>query len=135
MSQLASKRILTGLAAAGLALSSVAYAADAPPGPPRPLPVDSMLSGLTITAPRTIEKTRYGVVSQIVKMSVSVPYSDLDMHTAAGVETLNKRVKDAANYVCNELERMYPTGSPEEFYCAKQAVTEAQPQVVLARGP
>ena len=135
MTQLDSRRVLAGLTAAGLLLGGAAYAADAPPGPPKPPPADSLLSGVTVTAPKTIERNRDGVTSQIVSMSVHVPYGDLDMHSPAGVATLNQRVKDAANYVCGQLENMYPTGSPEEFYCAKQAIGDAMPQVIRASSP
>lgn len=135
MSQLVCSRILAGLIAGGLLAATVAQAADPPPLPPKQPPEDSLLSGLTVTAPRTIERNRDGVTSQIVHMSVSVPYKDLDMHTPAGVAELNNRVKKAADYVCRQLEIMYPTGTPDDFYCAKQAVTEAQPQVIKASAP
>ena len=135
MSQLVCRRVVAGLMAGGLLLASAAQAADPPPLPPKQPPPDSMLSGLTVTAPRTIEQNRDGVTSQIVHMSVSVPYGDLDMRTAAGVAELNKRVKKAADYVCNQLEIMYPTGTPDDFYCAKQAVTDARPQVIKASAP
>ena len=134
MTQPDNRRVLAGLAA-GLLFGSAAYADDPPPGPPKPPPADSVLSGVTVTAPKTIEQNRDGVTSQIVKMSVRVPYGDLDMRTPAGVATLNQRVREAANYVCGQLENMYPTGSPEEFYCAKQAIGDAQPQVIKASSP
>ena len=135
MSQLVCRPLLTGLAALSLFASGAALAADAPPGPPKAPPEGSLLSGVEVTAPKTIERNRDGVISQIVSMSVHVPYGDLDMHTPGGVAELNKRVKDAASYVCRQLEVMYPTGSPEAFYCAKQAIGDAQPQVIKASSP
>ena len=135
MSLLVCRRLIAGLATAGLFWSAAAQAADPPPGPLVQPPADSMLSGLTITAPRTVEQNRDGVTSQIVHMSVHVPYGDLDMRTPAGVAELSKRVKKAADYVCNQLQVMYPTGTPDDFYCAKQAVTDAQPQVIKASAP
>jgi UrcA family protein len=67
---------------------------------------------------------------------VRVPYNDLDMHTAAGVAELDQRIVKAANYVCDQLEKQYPDGSPEKFYCTKNAIAGTKPQVIKARnGP
>lgn len=135
MSDLLRKGVLTGVTALGL-LSAGGALADMPPGAPlQPPPADSVLTGVTVSVPKVVETTRYGVVSSEVQLSVRVPYRDLDLKTAEGVATLDKRVKEAADYVCDQLERMYPTGSPENFYCVKKAVGDAQPQVVLAKAP
>lgn len=130
------KSAMWGAAAAGLLSSGAAYA-EIPVGlPMQAPPADSVLSGVTVTVPKVVERTRYGVVSSDVSMSVRVPYGDLDLHSPAGVDELNKRVAEAGNYVCNQLERMYPVGSPEEFYCVKNAISGAQPQIAAARaGP
>jgi UrcA family protein len=90
---------------------------------------------VVVSPPKTIERSRYGVVSQMVNMSVSVPYNDLDMRSPAGVNELNRRVAEAADYVCGELEKMYPAGYPENFYCVKKAVGDAKPQVIKASAP
>jgi UrcA family protein len=100
-----------------------------------PPPEDSVLTGVTVSVPRTIKRERYGVVSQVVNMSVRVPYGDLDLQTPAGAAELDKRVREAGNYVCRQLEVMYPVGSPDTFGCVKEAIGDAQPQVVLARAP
>jgi len=67
-----------------------------------------------------------------MSLSVRVPYNDLDMHTPTGVAELDRRVSAAAAYVCAQLERKYPDGSPERFYCAKNAIAGAKPQVIKA---
>ena len=65
-----------------------------------------------------------------------VPYDDLDMRTPAGVAELDARVAKAAAYVCDQLDKQYPEGSPETFYCTKNAIAGAKPQVIKARnGP
>jgi UrcA family protein len=138
MSQL-SKRAAAALAAVCLSAVAPAFApafAQVPLGADMKLPPpDSVLNGVEITAPKTISRERYGVVDQLVNMSVKVPYSDLDMRSPAGIAELDKRVKLAANYVCDQLSAMYPVGSPDDFYCAKQAIGDAQPQVIKAHGP
>jgi UrcA family protein len=115
---------LIGVMAGGLLVSGAAFAQKPPPF----IELDSV----TVTSPKTIERNRDGVISQVVSMSVRVPYFDLDMRTAQGVAELNKRVGQAADYVCETLAFRYPTGDPEPFYCAKQAVGDAKPQLVLA---
>jgi UrcA family protein len=88
---------------------------------------------VVITTPRTVEKNEDGVTLQEVKMSVHVPFTDLDMQTSQGVADLNARVAKAADYVCKKLEFLYPEGGPEAFDCAKAAVRDAQPQIIKAR--
>jgi UrcA family protein len=135
MSDFLRKGVLAGATAFGLLWSGAALA-DVPPGfPLQPPPADSVLTGVTVSVPKVIETTRYGVVSSEVQLSVRVPYGDLDLTTPSGLQTLDRRVKEAANYVCGQLQNMYPVGSPDTFYCAKKAVGDAQPQVVLARAP
>ena len=53
----------------------------------------------------------------------------------AGVDwvELDKRVEEAAVYVCRQLERMYPAGGPERRQCTRDAIDDAQPQVLVAR--
>jgi UrcA family protein len=125
--------ILAGL----LALTATAAFAQGDP-PTSGLPLQPPPPGLTvgevvIEAPKVVERQRYGVVGQEVLMSVRVSYADLDMKTPAGAATLDQRVKDAANYVCKQLDRRYPVGDPDSFYCAKNAVVDAKPQVIKAR--
>jgi UrcA family protein len=114
--------VLIGAAAFTLSLgANAALAADDPYGQ------------VVVTTPRTVEKNEDGVWLQEVKMSVHVPYGDLDMQSTAGVAELNKRVAKAADYVCKKLEFLYPQGSPETFDCAKNAVADTEPQLVKAR--
>src|SRR4051812_35467704 len=93
--------------AGGLAMAAAAHAQKPPPF----IEADSV----TITAPKTIMQNRDGVTEQLVTMSVRVPYGDLDMKTAAGASALDKRVQQAADYVCDTLARRYPESDPEPF--------------------
>lgn len=100
---------------------------------PEAPPADGTVSGVTITAPRVIERTRTNGIVQEMTMSARVPYGDLDMKTSEGAAELNRRVDEAAKYVCRQLTIMYPNGEPDTFGCVKDAVGDAQPQVQLAR--
>jgi UrcA family protein len=115
---------MVGGAVLGLALtlSAAAWAAETDP-----------YGQVVVTTPRTVEKNEDGVQLQEVKMSVHVPFGDLDMQSTTGVAELNKRVAKAADYVCKRLEFLYPQGQPETFDCAKNAVADVQPQLIKAR--
>ena len=132
MSNLFRNSALAGLAL-GLTLGGAAYALDPPGGQLQPPPADSTLTGVTVSVPKVVETTRYGVVSSIATISVRVPYGDLDMKSAAGIAELDRRVDEAGKYVCRQLDILYPVGTPEEFYCAREAVRGAQAQVIKAR--
>jgi UrcA family protein len=55
------------------------------------------------------------------------------MKTAAGVAELDARVSRAGDYVCRQLEIIYPAGYPEVTSCARTAIQGARPQVIKAR--
>jgi UrcA family protein len=101
--------------------------------PLQPPPEGATVGEVIIEAPKIVERSRLGIVSAEVSMSVRVPYGDLDMRSADGAAELDRRIKVAADYVCDQLERRYPQGSPETFYCAKEAVRGTRPQVIKAR--
>lgn len=132
MSNLFRNSALAGLAL-GLTLVGGASALTPPGGLLQPPPADSSLTGVTVSVPKVVETTRYGVVSSLATISVRVPYGDLDMKSPAGVAELDRRIDQAGKYVCHQLEVLYPVGSPEEFYCAKEAVRSAEPQIIRAR--
>ncbi len=124
------------LAAAIALCATAALAQRAPPTsglPLQPPPADAVVGEVVIEAPRVVERQRYGTIGQEISMSVRVPFGDLNMQSADGVAELDRRVSVAANYVCTQLDRRYPEGAPELFYCAKNAVNGAKPQVIKAR--
>ena len=123
-----------GALAFALLCGGAAQAQELRGQPMQPPPEGAAITGVTVSVPKVVERTRYGVTSAEVFMSVRVPYHDLDMASPTGVAELDRRVAAAGDYVCEQLERMYPTGTPEEFYCVKRAVDGARPQVIKARG-
>lgn len=136
MTQCHWRSVIAGLTALGLVWGGAAQAQDeAPVERIRPPPDSAVISGVTVSVPKVVERTRYGVVTKELSMSARVPFRDLDMRTPAGVAELDRRVAEAADYICRQLEIMYPDGTPEEYYCVRQAIGEAQPQVLLARSP
>jgi UrcA family protein len=133
MTQFLRKGALAGVAAVGLLCAQAAYAAEAAPTllPP---PDDAVISGVTVSVPRILERSKYGSLTKELELSVRVPYGDLDMRSPGGVAELDRRVAAAADYACGELDRIYPDGTPVERQCRREAVGEAQPQVIAARG-
>lgn len=101
--------------------------------PLQPPPEGATVGEVVIEAPKFVERSRLGIVSAEVSMSVRVPYGDLDMKSEDGAAELDRRIQVAADYVCGQLERRYPQGAPETFYCAKDAVRGTRPQVIKAR--
>jgi UrcA family protein len=129
MTQLLSTRI-AALAALGLLIGGAAQAQNLP------LPTaDSTVDGVTITAPRVVERNRDGVTGQEITMSVRVPFRDLDLKTPQGSAELDARVRKAATYVCTRLSSMYPDGFPDDLGCEKNAVSGAAPQIIKAKNP
>lgn len=134
-----SKSLLQSTVLAALLATAAASTALAQRDPPQSgLPLQPPPAGLTvgevvIEAPKVVERQRYGTIGQEVLMSVRVSYADLDMATPDGVAELDRRVSEAAKYVCGQLDRRYPQGDPDSFYCAKNAVSDAKPQVIQAR--
>ena len=128
-----SRSIRPAALAISLMWAGAAFAAEPPLDKIQPLPQDSVLSGVVVEPPKVIDRNRLSVVTEEIKMSVRVPYRDLDMATPAGVVELDKRVEEAAVYVCRQLERMYPAGGPERRQCTRDAIDDAQPQVLVAR--
>jgi UrcA family protein len=116
--------------------AGAALAQRAPPTsglPLQPPPADAVVGEVVIEAPKVVERQRYGTIGQEISMSVRVSYADLNMQSPDGAAELDRRVNVAANYVCEQLDRRYPEGAPEVFYCAKNAVNGAKPQVIKAR--
>jgi UrcA family protein len=60
-----------------------------------------------------------------VVMSSRVSYADLDLAKPADVAALEKRIKEAANFVCDKLGKAYPDSGPDTKECAKRAADKA----------
>jgi UrcA family protein len=134
-----SKSVIGGLAAAFVLVAGAAAAQGVVDGlPTSGLPLQPPPQGVTvgeviIEAPKLRERSRLGVEMMDLSMSVAVPYGDLDLKTPGGATELDRRITLAADYVCKQLERRYPEGSPETRACAREAVRDTRPQVIRAR--
>ncbi len=126
-------RPIAGAVILALAAAGAAQAQSRDGQPMQPPPEGSVITGVTVTVPKVVERTRYGSTTSEVFMSVRVPYGDLDLGTPSGAAELDRKVGEAGEYVCDQLDRMYPTGSPDEFSCTRRAINEARPQVIKAR--
>jgi UrcA family protein len=61
-----------------------------------------------------------------------VSYADLDLTTAAGVEALQKRVRDTATSTCKEIKIDVPAEGSTVDKCIKDAIDGAAPQITAA---
>jgi UrcA family protein len=59
------------------------------------------------------------------KVSVAVPYGDLDLRTRRGAFELRRRVRDAAWNVCGQLAEAYPFYEANNTSCLKTAYENA----------
>lgn len=90
---------------------------------------------ITVRPPYVVTKTTsHDPHDPIASYTLSrvVDYGDLDLKTDSGVSSLNGRVQDAANGVCQAIDTRYP----DKVYtpamkgdCANNAVAQARPQV------
>ncbi len=132
MTEIVRKVVFAGAAAAALFCGSPsAWAQAAAPVPP---PGVSEVAPVEIIVPRRVTGSHIVTNASEWRMSVRVPYGDLDLQSPVGVAELNRRVDEAADYVCERLEDVAPGGEPGVRLCAREAVRDARPQVAAARG-
>ena len=91
---------------------------------------------VTVFAPYLVKKAQTGrgrTPVATVSVSRSVSYQDIDLTTEMGKIMLAGRVRQAAQDVCNELERRFSRSIyvplAEDKDCAKNAENEAMGQV------
>jgi UrcA family protein len=71
------------------------------------------------------------------EISVAVKYGDLNLNSAAGVQTFHQRLKAAVIGVCGEPDRHDPAYAPVIMECQSQAwarAQEAEHQVIAQGG-
>ena len=88
--------------------------------------------GVTVTATPYVSKVqRTGINAGETTMSLQrrVPYRDLDLRSAAGVQELWRRIDSTANEICDELERQFPDGHEPGRGCVREAVRGTTGQV------
>lgn len=76
---------------------------------------------------KVVGKTSSGVPIEDVSLSYGVSAKDLDLSSHAGAMELQKRVADAAQSACKEIDRQYPGTSDQN--CAKNATAKAMVKV------
>ena len=89
------------------------------------------LTQVTVTATRPTTqiagRSTIGADVQIISMSGTVKYSDIDISTRAGAAALENRIRAAAKAECEELDKHYPLTQPDSDHCTKEAVRNAMP--------
>lgn len=91
-------------------------------------------SSITVTAPhsRQVGRSATGAPVYLREASMAVNYSDLDLRTPAGRDTLYMRVDDAARDACDALDDAYPAFDDEIVEprnCRADAMNRARWQV------
>jgi UrcA family protein len=86
---------------------------------------------VTVEAVREIVVGKSPIGAPIKEMTIRsrVSYADLDLTTAAGVDTLSKRIKDTATSTCKEIKVDVPVDGWTIDRCIKEAVADAMVQV------
>jgi len=104
-----------------------------------PIAAKAQDEALTVFSPRQITREEVGRDSvtgaPIEKDTVSeqVAYGDLDLSRSSNVDELDKRVREAAEGVCSELDRMASWYSGEAHRnCVRQALKSAGDQIDAA---
>lgn len=92
---------------------------------------------VTVFAPYVVKKTVTRQVRSIpvttINMSRAISYHGMDLTSDSEVAALEARVKQAAEDVCNELDKRYPKSAyipvAEDKDCAKNAAENAMAEV------
>jgi UrcA family protein len=89
---------------------------------------------VTVEAVREIIVGKSPIGAPIKEMSIRsrVSFADLDLTTAAGVEALQKRVRDTATSTCKEIKVEVPAEGSTVDKCIKDAIDGAAPQITAA---
>jgi len=131
------------VALAALALQATSAAALAQP-PESENQVAEQLPQVTIMAPRsapTGDRSTIGAPIELGQLTYRVGYSDIDVSTYSGAQTLKNRVYYAALDACHKLDRMSPIvameGPPtEQSDCFRDAlnsgIAQANQAIALA---
>lgn len=116
-------KLSPALVAAGLCLGSVALADS-------PLPTINIEA--SVVSKKAIAMSSSGVPTEEVTVTRRVSYSDLDLKTYAGAMALKRRVEDAAQVACKQIDELYPLEQSQAPSCVRQSVAAADEQVKAA---
>jgi UrcA family protein len=86
---------------------------------------------VTVEAVREIVVGKSAIGAPIKELSIRsrVSYADLDLTTPAGVQALEKRVRDTAVSTCKEIKIDVPAEGSSVDKCIKEALEGATPQI------
>jgi UrcA family protein len=86
---------------------------------------------VTVEAVREIVVGKSAIGAPIKELSIRsrVSYADLDLATPAGVQALEKRVRDTAVSTCKEIKIDVPAEGSSVDKCIKEALEGATPQI------
>jgi UrcA family protein len=89
---------------------------------------------VTVEAVREIVVGKSAIGAPIKELSIRsrVSFADLDLTSAAGVQSLEKRVRDTATSTCKEIKVDIPAEGWTVERCIKEAIDGATPQIASA---
>jgi UrcA family protein len=97
----------------------------------------SVLQGISVVAPHVVRRKTHetGPASgpiEVLSLSRTVSFADLDLRADTGVAAFEKRVHDTAQAACDKIEAQYPQDryvpTPAQD-CVKTTIDGAMPQV------
>jgi hypothetical protein len=120
--------VLTAAAGGALALTSPALAQ--PAGQETPT-----AGALTVVAPEVVRHETAGAARfagapiEVLSLSKTVRFNDLDLTTQAGVDEFRKRIMNASLAACDQIEAQYPSNIyvpvPASQNCPDRTATQA----------
>lgn len=117
------RKLSPALLAVGVCLGSVSLADT-------PLPTINIEA--SVVSKKVIAMSSSGVPTEQVTVTRRVSYSDLDLKTYAGAAALKRRVEDAAQAACKQIDELYPIEQAQAPSCVKDSVAAADEQVKAA---
>jgi UrcA family protein len=87
------------------------------------------LEQITVLATNHVERSPTGMSTEEISLGVGVSTEGLDLATRAGLNAMEKRVRDAATSACSEISSLSPFAEPSNAECALAAVREPLAEV------
>lgn len=73
-----------------------------------------------------------GASTDLISISQSVSYADLNLATVSGAQEMEARVRNTAKALCDKLEQRYPLSGNNPETCVKNAVSKGMADVRIA---
>lgn len=97
---------------------------------------DNVLPTISISASvvskKALSTSSSGVPTEEVTVTRRVSYADLDLKKHSDVQTLKRRIEEAAKLACEQIDTLYPLERPESPSCIRQSVAKADREVAAA---